>query len=215
MPVIFQPERFLLEKQIKEYAHYIKGTVLDVGAGKIKRYASLFKYNRYITLDINPEHDPDVIASAENIPLEDNSVDSIICTQVLGDIKEPSVVIKEFHRVLKPDGVVLLTESLLNELHDEPNDFWRYTQFGLRYLFEKNGFKIIKINQRGGYFSSRAQLKIRYLIDRFNLYHKRWAFILRPLLRIYGKLMIFLDELDNSKANKKHTLGWCVIARKK
>jgi len=215
MTVIFNPGRILLEKQLQKYATHIKGVVLDVGSGSFSRYRNLFDYDKHITLDINSDNKPDIVASAENIPLETASINSIICTQVLGDVKDPSAVIKEFFRVLKPNGVVLLTESLLNELHDEPNDFWRFTRFSLKYIFEKNGFEIIDIDQRGGFFTSRAQLKIRYLIDRFNLYQKKLAFVLEPFIMIYGKFMLFLDKIDKSKANKKHALGWCVLARKK
>ncbi len=211
---IFQPDRCLLEKQIKKYASYIKGVVLDVGGGKIKRYASLFNYDKYIVLDINSENHPNIIASAERIPIEEKSIDSIVCTQVLGDVKEPVVVLKEFYRILKDNGYVLFTESLLNELHDEPNDFWRFTKFGLKEIFEKSEFEIIAIDQRGGFFTSIAQLKIRYLIDRYNLYNKEWSFFLRPLIRWYGKFMIFLDKIDKNNANNKHALGWCVLAQK-
>lgn len=192
----------------------MKGVVLDVGSGKIKRYASFFEYDKYIALDINKENKPDIIASADNIPLDNNSIDSIICTQVLGDVKDFSKVIREFYRVLKPGGSILLTESLLNELHDEPDDFWRFTKFSLGYLFKKNEFKIIEISQRGGFFASQAQLKIRYLIDKFNLYNRKWSWILRPFIRFYGKFMLFLDKIDKSKANRKHALGWYVLAKK-
>jgi len=187
---------------------------LDVGSGKFKRYDFFFKYDKYITLDINPKHKPDIVASADNIPLKDGLMDSIICTQVLGDIKNPSVVLKEFFRILKSGGVVLLSESLLNELHDEPNDFWRFTKFGFRYLFEKNGFEIIKVKQIGGFFSSQAQLRIRYFIDRFDLYNKKWSFIIRLPIRFYGEFMLFLDRIDKSKANQKHAICWCVLAKK-
>ena len=141
-------------------------------------------------------------------------MDSIVCTQVLGDVRDFETAVKEFYRVLKKNGVVLLTESLLNELHSEPNDFWRFTSFSFRYIFKKNKFKIIKIDQRGGFFSSQAQLRIRYLIDSLDLYNKKWSFILRPLIRFYGKFMMFLDEIDKSRANRKQTLGWCVLAKK-
>jgi len=30
----------------------------------------------------------------------------------------------------------------------------------------------------------------------------------------YSKIMFFLDRMDKSKANKKFTLGWCIIAQK-
>lgn len=214
MPYIYQPDRALLIEQIRKHAHHIKGIVLDVGSGGLKRYASLFKYSKYITLDIDKKCKPDIVASVEKIPLKNESVDSIVCTQVLGDVKNFEAAVKEFYRVLKKNGVVLLTESLLNELHDEPNDFWRFTDSSFRYIFEKNKFKIIKIDQRGGFFSSQAQLRIRYLIDSLDLYSKKWSFILRPLIMFYGRFMVFLDELDKSKANRKHAIGWCILAKK-
>lgn len=211
---IWQPERYLLKKQIQKYAHYIKGVVLDVGVGKFKRYADYFNCSKYITLDINANSHADIIGSAEKIPLASESVDSIICTQVLGDIKEPEKALKEFYRLLRPNGVILLTESLINQVHDEPNDFWRFTSFSLDYLFKKTGFKIISIDQRGGFFSSIAQLKIRYLIDRFDLYKHWWGRFINWGIVPYGKLMLFLDKIDKSKANAKQALGWCLVAKK-
>ena len=214
MSYIYQPDRDLLAKQIKKYAHHIRGIVLDVGSGGLKRYASLFKCEKYITLDIDEKCGSDIIASVEKIPMGDESVDAIICTQVLGDIKDIELAVREFYRVLKRGGVILLTESLFNELHDEPNDFWRFTSFSLKYILEENKFKIIEIDQRGGFFSSQAQLRIRYLIDRLGLYSKKRSFILGPLIMFYGKFMVFLDKIDRSKANRKHAIGWCVLARK-
>ncbi len=181
---IWQPERYLIKKQIQKHAHYLKGTVLDVGAGSFKRYAPYLNVDKYITLDNDVGSKADIIASAENIPLESESVDSIICTQVLGDIKNPGKALKEFYRVLRPGGTVLLTESLMNQVHDEPNDFWRFTNFTLKYLLEGAGFKIIIIEQRGGFFSSIAQLKIRYLIDRFNLYGHWWGRLVNWLIKL-------------------------------
>lgn len=212
--VIPQPDRILLRRQIKKFSHYIKGIVLDVGAGGFKRYDDLLKFDKYITLDINPENKPDILTSAENIPLKDNSVDSIICTQVLGDIENFSQVISEFYRVLRPGGTILLTESLLAELHDEPHDFWRFTSFSMKNIFEKAGFELIEINQRGGFFSSQAQLQIRYLIDRFNLYSRWWVRFLNPCLWLCCSLAILLDKLDKSLANRKHVLGWLIVAKK-
>lgn len=211
---IYKPDRILMARQIKKYGHYIKGKVLDVGAGRNKRYTSYFKYDKYITLDINPEANPDILASADKIPLENNAIDSIVCTQLLGDVTDALSVLKEFYRVLKPGGMVLLTESFINEMHDEPIDFWRFTKFGLKHLFLSAGFKVILIDQRGGFFSTKAQNNIRYLIDKFNLYSHQWARIFNPFFRIYSWIMFFLDKKDKSQANRKFALGWCIIARK-
>ncbi len=211
---IYQPNRILLDRQIKKYSHYIKGRVLDVGAGSFSRYVGFFNYREYIKMDIQPGKNIDVVGQAENIPFEAETLDAIVCTQVIGDFKNPSQAIKEFYRVLKLGGTVLLTESFINEIHDEPRDFWRFTKFGLEHLFQEAGFKIVALDQRGGFFSVQAQSNIRYLINKFNLYSHSWTRIFNPFFRIYSKIMFFLDKLDKNQNNRKFALDWCIIAQK-
>lgn len=212
---IFQPDRYLLEKQIKKASGHISGRVLDVGAGEFERYGGLFKCQEYIKMDIKQISNIDVVGSADNIPFADSSFESIICTQVFEHLADPLKASKEIYRVLKMGGKLLVTVPQWNELHSEPYDFWRYTEFGIRELFEKQGFKIVEINQRGGFFTTLAQINIRYLIDRFNLYgHPFWGRILNQFIKIFGKLMIGLDDFDTSRANRKHTIGWCAVFKK-
>jgi len=211
---IYQPNRILLDEQIKKYSHHIKGRVLDVGAGSSDRYGRFFDVQEYLKMDLQPGKNIDVVGQAEHIPFEAGAFDSLVCTQVLGDIRNPSEALKEFYRVLKPGGMVLLTESFINEMHDEPRDFWRFTRFGLEHLFQEVGFKIITIDQRGGFFTAGAQNNIRYLINKFNLYSHNWSRVLSPFFRIYSKTAFFLDKLDQSETNRKFAIGWCVLAQK-
>ncbi len=211
---IYQPNRILLDEQIKKYSRYIKGKVLDVGAGSFSRYQRFFNVQEYIKMDIEPGENIDIVGRAENIPLPSATFDSIVCTQVIGDLKDPLLALKEFYRVLKPSGTVLLTESFINETHDEPRDFWRFTQFGLEHLFQTAGFKVVGIDQRGGFFAVNAQNNIRYLVNRFNLYSHKWGKAFSPIFKIYSRLMFFLDKLDKSETNRKFAIGWCVLAQK-
>lgn len=212
---IFQPDRFLLKKEIHDLAHYIKGRVLDVGAGEYDRYGKMFTAQEYVRMDVQEGFGVDVIGSAEEIPFPDESFDSIICTQVFEHLPHPMKAAREIHRALKKGGVVLITVPQVNELHEEPNDFFRYTCFGLESMFKEAGFEMVEKIQRGGFFTTMVQLKIRYLIDRFYLYR-------RPILgRIVGKVFfcagrgaLWLDKVDSSQANKKHALGWCFVFKK-
>lgn len=213
--VIFQPERMLLKKQIKKFSRHITGDVLDVGCGSFDRYSELFAFKKYLKMDIDKNNNPDVVGSAEKIPLPGSSVDSIVCTQVLGDVYDLKKSFSEFFRVLKPGGKILITESLMAAMHDEPYDFWRFTDYSLRRLFEENGFDILHIERRGGFFASTAQNTIRYFIDRLDLYKNFLGKISSPFISVFGRLMLWLDRLDKSKAGARQSMGWCVVAVKK
>ncbi|MEK7185730.1 MAG: class I SAM-dependent methyltransferase, partial [Patescibacteria group bacterium] len=166
MSYIYKIGRIKLREQIRKHSKYIQGKVLDIGAGNFSRYKDLFNFTEYIKMETTPGEGIDVVGRIETIPFESNSFDSIVCTQVLGDIYELPKAFGELHRVLRPGGTVLITESLFDPLHDEPNDFWRFTSHSLRRLAEDSGFTIVTIESRGGYWSVMAQLKARYWIER-------------------------------------------------
>jgi SAM-dependent methyltransferase len=212
---IFQPDRYLLTRQIRENASYIKGKTLDVGAGEMDRYGKFFKNVKIVRMDVNHRDTVDLVGSADCIPASDSEFDSIICTQVFEHLADPWKSAQELYRVLKLGGHVLLTVPQMNELHEEPHDYFRYTKYGLKAMFEKAGFKIEKIDQRGAYFSTLAQIKIRHFIGIFNLYKRPFlGRVIGKILKIYGMFMIYLDKIDRSSDNKTQTIGWCVILKK-
>ena len=129
-------------------AHEIKGMILDVGCGE-KPYANLFAATEYIGIDIEQSgHDHthsniDMFYDGQHIPFEDNSIDSIICFEVLEHVFEPEIIIQEMYRVLKPGGKLMLTTPFIWNEHEIPYDYGRYTYFGLKHLFTKNKFTVV------------------------------------------------------------------------
>ncbi|MDB5237306.1 MAG: Methyltransferase type 11 [Parcubacteria group bacterium] len=215
MAYIYQPERALLQEQVARFASYINGKVLDVGGGGFNRYKSLFKYDSFVSLDIESGPGVDVVGSADDLPFKDGEFDSLVSMQVFEHLKYPEKAAQEMARVLAPGGNVLITVPQWNELHSEPHDYWRYTNYGLQELFERNGFALVKIEQRGGYHLMRLQMKVRFLIDSLKL-HER-PLLAKPyalLFRIEGKIALYRDEHDMSAANRKHAIGWCAVFRK-
>jgi len=212
--IIFQPQRFLSRRGVSKYANKINGILLDAGSGKNCRYNSYLNFNKKISIDFDDKKNPDIVANLENIPLNNESVDSILCTQVLNDLENPPQALEEFFRILKPGGYLVMIDDLMLELHNEPNDYWRFTPISVKMLLLKVGFKIEVIDKLGGFFASQAQNNIRYLINRFNLYDKKFIFGLQHLIKIYGILMIFLDKIDKSEVNKQFPISWLVVAKK-
>jgi SAM-dependent methyltransferase len=136
--------------------------VLDLGAGDAP-YRELFEHVEYVTLDWELSvhggaSASDVVASGEEIPLEDESFDAALMTQVLEHVREPARVLGELHRVLRPSGRLFLTVPLVWELHELPHDFYRYTSAGVEHLLGGAGFEQIELHARNDCFTTLAQL---------------------------------------------------------
>jgi len=213
---IFQPDRFLLEEFVAKNAKQLSGVLLDVGGQDGKRYRGYFKHaDKYVVLDPDESCEPDIVASAEKMPLEDESIDSVLCMEMLMYVEDVPTAISEIARVLKPGGMLLMSSSFLGSLCHEPYDYWRFTPFSLKNLLQPY-FEDIRIESRGGFRSQRVQNRVRYLIERYDLYK-------RPLIgrvvsivsKMRGKLAIASDASDSSRANKKYAIGFNVLARKR
>jgi SAM-dependent methyltransferase len=140
-----------LYRSIKELGGYIVGKTLDVGCGK-KPYEKLFNSSKYVGMDIeNPGHSHvgeniDVYYDGGTFPFKKSEFDSVVTNQVLEHVLKPESFIREIKRVLKKGGYLLLTVPFVWDEHEKPNDYRRYTSFGIRDLLENNGFKIVKFH---------------------------------------------------------------------
>lgn len=213
--VIFQPDRAWLKKLIKEFGHYVTGRMLDVGAGDIDRYAKFFNYSERLTTDIQAGKNIDIVAAADNLPFADREFDSAVCTQVLEHVSNPQQVVKEINRVLKSRGYALVSVPLTAELHEQPHDYWRYTRYGIEQLFINNGFEVIENKQEGSYYSMIANVKIRHAINKYKLFERPFlGRIASKFFRVYGGMMMWRDQRSSHEADRRHTLGYVLVARK-
>jgi SAM-dependent methyltransferase len=132
--------------------------VLDAGAGTAP-YADLFGHVTYETADYAGTEGKDYshidyACDIVDIPVEDERFDLVWCSQTLEHCREPAAVMREFHRVLKPGGEVWLTAPLYYEEHEQPFDFWRFTQFGWRQLAQDAGLEVVEIERMEGFYGT-------------------------------------------------------------
>jgi SAM-dependent methyltransferase len=134
----------------------VSGNVLDVGCGA-QPYRCLLppevKYRGIDTADAKAHFGydvPDTIYySGETWPVEDESVDLIICTETLEHVLRPMDFLAEARRCLRSGGRFVLTVPFAARWHFIPHDYWRYTPSSLRYLLEETGFMDIVVYARG------------------------------------------------------------------
>lgn len=134
---------------------YVKGDVLDAGAGKLAlKFLLIKKAERYYAMDkYIASEGLDVVGDLNSIPLKEDTFDVITCLQVIEHTKDPGDVIKNLAFSLKESGVLILSAPHISYLHGEPEDYYRYTKYGLRHLVEKNGLKVLELSTAGSVFS--------------------------------------------------------------
>src|SRR5687767_8907264 len=158
----FNSSRYRLHKENAEFARSIpqNALVLDAGAGDAP-YKKLFSHTRYATADFEKVDQEQYakttyVCELAKIPVEDSRFDAIVFNQVMEHLPEPKLVLAELYRVLKPGGRMIYTAPLFYEEHEQPYDFYRYTQFAVRYLFEGAGFRIDRLDWLEGFYSTVA-----------------------------------------------------------
>lgn len=142
------PQWLLGRRQVPAGLEETTGVILDIGAADRWIAAYLPEAASYVALDYPATGNefynakPDVFADACHLPVADASVDGVVCLEVIEHVPDPALAIKEIARVLKPEGRAWISMPFLYPVHNEPFDFQRYTQFGLRRDVARAGLEV-------------------------------------------------------------------------
>lgn len=180
---------------VTDYLRNKKLAVLDYGCGT-SPYQDLFSRIsiKYTRVDTDKTVDADyVISEDEKIPLKDNSFDVILSTQVLEHIKNPNFYLQECVRLLRRDGLLLLSTHGIWPYHAFPSDYNRWTKMGLEELVKSHGFKLIKSFSLLGPFASVIQFEMLIIAERL-VKLKILGRILLALLSLFGNALIWAED---------------------
>lgn len=96
-----------------------------------------FPYMKYIGSDISPGPGVDIILNLHEIDLPSESVGTVILCDTIEHVEYPRKALSEIYRILKPDGILIITSVMLYNIHAAPNDYWRFTPEGFKSLLSE------------------------------------------------------------------------------
>lgn len=142
--------------------------LLDAGAGtqRYKKYCAHLKYESQDFGEYDGKGDDqgiqvgewdtstiDIKSDITDIPRKDGTYDAVLCTEVLEHIPDPVAALRELSRLLKKDGVLIVTVPTRSLVHQAP--YYFYAGFS-RYFFEhylpELGIEIERLDFSGNYF---------------------------------------------------------------
>ena len=140
----------------KYIASYVRGRLVDLGCGKVPLFAA---YKDHITTNVcvewgNTSHRVDYVDLqcdlTMTLPFSDGQFDTVILSDVLEHVPQPEILWNEMARILSPNGRVLMSVPFCYWIHEEPHDYYRYTEFALRRFAKMAGFNVLVLKPVGG-----------------------------------------------------------------
>jgi ubiquinone/menaquinone biosynthesis C-methylase UbiE len=157
----------------------------------------------------------DYICDIIDMPIEPESLDSVLCTEVFEHLPDPVKALEEITRVLKSGGKIILTAPFCSLTHFSP--YFYSTGFSQQwYLFHlgRLGYEEIKLEANGNFFEYLAQELRRLPSMSIEYAGKKQGIVARLSLL---SLLLFLQKCSKRDTVSAEFLcfGWHVTAVKK
>jgi SAM-dependent methyltransferase len=194
-------------------SRHASGRVLDIGCGR-RPYEQLLlgHASSYIGLESNRgRYDAtaaDIWGSALSLPLRSASVDTVVAFQVLEHVPDPAMLFVESYRVLKPGGRLIVTAPHIWGVHEEPEDYFRFTGYGLAHLSRQAGLTVDSVRAMAGYWVT-AGSRLCYYLQHFEKIGL--AVFVRPLYAVIQLAALVLDRLHRVEGD---TWNFILVASK-
>ena len=172
--------------------------VLNIGSrGDIEIFIKKNKNLKLMSMDISKKRKPDIVYDISKNDVKKRikfNPDVVTIFEVLEHVKNPDKAVQNIYKILKKNDVCLCSVPFNFHIHDEPNDFYRFTNYGLKYLFRN--FQHVEIKRRNGWLESifvnfvRLYFEKNYFSKLIGLGFTILYFFFYPLIIIVQKIFI-------------------------
>ncbi len=186
--------------------------IIDIGAGQC-RYKKYCGHLEYVSQDFNQYSGTgdgkgiqtgtwdtssiDIISDITSIPVEDESFDVVLCTEVLEHVPDPILSLNEMARILKKKGTMVVTSPMCSFTHFAPYHYCDgFNRYFYEHHFKRLGIQITEITPNGNYFKYMCQELLR-LPDLTTRYTGRHSTLLKMLSLAIIQVIKFYDKHDS------------------
>lgn len=116
--------------------------IVEIGSFQVpgqEHYADLRPYfpdHEYIGCDMREGKGVDRIENIEKLSFTNNFAAAVLCLETIEHVWDIFKAGQELIRILKPDGLLVVSTVFAHPIHDHPQDYWRFTPESLNQLFQ-------------------------------------------------------------------------------
>ena len=126
--------RVIMNREVDRFVCSLDHSHLDVLEISGDRFQNRFPFSSYRAV-----HFPEYDVCSE--PLSDGICDVVFAEQVFEHVLRPGRAAQNVFKMLRPNGIFIVSTPFLLKVHGYPSDLYRWTEHGMRQLLEDTGFE--------------------------------------------------------------------------
>ena len=196
--------RILMGSKLSNF-NFSPGYTLDISSEKHASYKKDWNIEIKNLINIDIDGKPNILADINNLPFKNNTISNFGCFNVLELIQFPKIAVQEIHRVLNKTGYLVGYVPFLYPIHNQPVDYWRFSNKSLYQILSIGGFENIIIEPLGGRF-----------IVMYDIILPKKLFFIRFILSLLSIGLNILYEMFHSKKYNRemYPSGYFFYAKK-
>jgi SAM-dependent methyltransferase len=96
----------------------------------------IFPGKQYVGSDMRPGMGVDKVLDLHDLALPPGVAGTVLCLDTLEHVEYPHRAVAEIHRILEPNGMVVITSVMNFHIHGYPHDYWRFTPEAFKSLLK-------------------------------------------------------------------------------